>query len=89
MRRRRRRREANLCLRHCLQFSSLAYDLTHKSRRRMYDLKIQEIKIPGVLNLSSLCNFKLFASTFEGNNSHQKLRNCWVAKKLNLKLQNF
>ena len=55
----------------------------------MYDLEIQEIKIPGVLNLSSLCNFKLFASTFEGNNSHQKFRNCWVAKKLNLKLQNF
>ena len=55
----------------------------------MYDLEIQEIKIPGVMNLSSLCNFKLFASTFEGNNSHQKLRNCWVAKKLNLKLQNF
>ena len=26
--------------------------------------------------------FQLFASNIEGNISHQKLRNCWVAKKL-------
>ena len=49
--------------------------------------KFKKLKYP--INLNSLCNFKLFASTFEGNISHQKLRNCWVAKKLKLKLQNF
>ena len=32
--------------------------------------------------LIKLSNFQLFASNIEGNISHQKLRNCWVAKKL-------
>ena len=29
---------ANLCGRHCLYFSLLAYDLTHRSRDRIYEL---------------------------------------------------
>ena len=32
--------------------------------------------------LSNLCNFQLFASSIKGNIRHQKLQNCWVAKKL-------
>ena len=32
-------------------------------------------------DLIKLSDFQLFASGIEGNNSHQKLRNCWVAKK--------
>ena len=32
--------------------------------------------------LIKLRNFQLFASSIEGNIRHQKLRNCWVAKKL-------
>ena len=32
--------------------------------------------------LIKLSNFQLFASSIEGNIRHQKLRNCWVAKKL-------
>ena len=32
--------------------------------------------------LIKLSNFQLFASNIEGHTSHQKLRNCWVAKKL-------
>ena len=39
-------------------------------------------KLKDLIQLSDLCNFQLFASSIEGNNSHQKLRNCWVAKKL-------
>ena len=35
-----------------------------------------------LIKLSNLCNFQLFASSIEGNIRHQKLRNCWVAKKL-------
>ena len=30
---------ANLCWRHCLHYSSLAYHLTHRSRGRIYELK--------------------------------------------------
>ena len=54
----------------------------------MYDLEIPKIKLPDS-DLRRLSSFKLFASTFEGNIRHQKLLNCWVAKKLKLKLQNF
>ena len=35
-----------------------------------------------LIKLGSLCNFQLFASNTERNISHQKLRNCCVAKKL-------
>ena len=41
---------------------------------------MQELK--ELIKLSNLCNFQLFASSIEGNIRHQKLRNCWVAKKL-------
>ena len=41
---------------------------------------MQELK--KLIKLSNLCNFQLFASSIEGNIRHQKLRNCWVAKKL-------
>ena len=34
------------------------------------------------MKLSNLCNFQLFACNIEGNISHQKLRNCRVAKTL-------
>ena len=36
-------------------------------------------KLKELIKLSNLCNFQLFASNIEGNISHQKLRNCWVA----------
>ena len=39
-------------------------------------------KLKELIKLSDLRSFQLFASSIEGNNSHQKLRNCWVAKKL-------
>ena len=39
-------------------------------------------KLKELIKLSNLCNFQLFASDIEGNISHQKLRNCCVAKKL-------
>ena len=39
-------------------------------------------KLKEQIKLSNLCNFQLFASSIEGNISHQKLRICWVAKKL-------
>ena len=39
-------------------------------------------KLKELIKLSNLCNFQLFASNIEGNISHQKLRNCCVAKKL-------
>ena len=39
-------------------------------------------KLKELIKLSDLYNFQLFASSIEGNISHQKLRNCWVAKKL-------
>ena len=39
-------------------------------------------KLKELIKLSNLCDFQLFASNIEGNISHQKLRNCWVAKKL-------
>ena len=35
-----------------------------------------------VEELINLCNFQLFASNNQGNSSHQKLQNCWVAKRL-------
>jgi len=38
-------------------------------------------KLKELIKLSNLCNFQLFASSIEGNMRHQKLRNCWVAKK--------
>ena len=62
-----------------LRFSSLAYALNHRSRGRIYELNA---KVERAVKLSNLCNFQLFASDIEGNISHQKLRNCWVAKKL-------
>ena len=39
-------------------------------------------KLKELIKLSNLCNFQLFASSVEGNIRHQKLRNCWVEKKL-------
>ena len=39
-------------------------------------------KLKELIKLSNLCNFQLFASSIEGNYRHQKLRNCWVAKRL-------
>ena len=39
-------------------------------------------KLKELIKLSNLCNFQLFASSIEGNIRHQKLRNCWGAKKL-------
>ena len=46
-------------------------------------------KLKELIQLSDLCNFQLlirrvdkYASSTEGNISHQKLRNCWVAKKI-------
>ena len=50
-----------------------------RSRGRMYELNAL---LKELINLSNLCKFQLFASNIEGNISHQKLRNCWVAKKL-------
>ena len=35
-------------------------------------------KLKDLIKLSDLCNLSFFA--IEGNNSHQKLRNYWVAK---------
>ena len=43
---------------------------------------MQKLKELIKLKLSNICNFQLFASNIEGNISHQKLRICWVAKKL-------
>ena len=42
------------------------------------------LKLKGlvIIKFSNLCNFQLFVSIIEENISHQKLRNCWVAKKL-------
>ena len=39
-------------------------------------------KLKELIKLNNLCNFQLFASSIERNIRHQKLRNCWVAKKL-------
>ena len=39
-------------------------------------------KLKDLIKLRNLCNFQLFASSIDGNISHQKLRNCCVAKKL-------
>ena len=39
-------------------------------------------KLKELIKVSNLRNFQLFASDIEGNISHQKLLNCWVAKKL-------
>ena len=41
---------------------------------------MQELK--ELIKLRNLCNFQLFASSTGGNIRHQKLQNCWVAKKL-------
>ena len=38
-------------------------------------------KLKELIKLSNLWNIQLFASSLEGNIRHQKLRNCWVAKK--------
>ena len=38
-------------------------------------------KLKELIKVSNLRNFQLFASDIEGNISHQKLPNCWVAKK--------
>ena len=39
-------------------------------------------KLKELIKLSNLCNFQLYTRNIEGNISHQKLRNCCVAKKL-------
>ena len=39
-------------------------------------------KLKELIKLINLRNFQLFESSIEGNIRHQKLRNCWVAKKL-------
>ena len=39
-------------------------------------------KLIELIKLRNLSYFQLFASSIEGNIRHQKLRNCWVAKKL-------
>ena len=39
-------------------------------------------KLKELIKLSNLRNFQLYTSNIEGNISHQKLRNCCVAKKL-------
>ena len=39
-------------------------------------------KLKELIKLTNLLNFQLFASNIDGNISHQKLRNCWVAKVL-------
>ena len=39
-------------------------------------------KLKELTKLINLGNFQLFESSIEGNIRHQKLRNCWVAKKL-------
>ena len=39
-------------------------------------------KLKELIKLRNVWNFQLFASNIEGNISHQKLRNCCVAKKL-------
>ena len=46
----------------------------------VYMILMQKLK--ELIKLSNLCNFQLSASSIEENISHQKLRNCWVAKKL-------
>ena len=61
-------------LRHCLHFSSLAYYYTHRSRGRIN----AKVKIADQVEQS----VQFFSSLLEGNISHQKLRNCCVAKQL-------
>ena len=39
-------------------------------------------KLKELIKLSNLCHFQLFASSIEGNIRHQKLRSCWVVKKV-------
>ena len=39
-------------------------------------------KLKELINLSILRSIQLFLSNIEGNTSHRKFRNCWVAKKL-------
>ena len=39
-------------------------------------------KLKEMIKLNNLCTFQLIASSIEGHIKHQKLRNCWVAKKL-------
>ena len=56
-----------------LHISSLAYDLTHRSRGRIH---IHELN--SKLERAYLL---IFAGNIEGNISHQKLRNCWVTKR--------
>ena len=46
----------------------------------VYTNEMQKLK--ELIKLSNYCNFQLFACNIEGNISHQKLRNCCVAKKL-------
>ena len=61
-------------LRHCLHFSSLAYYYTHRSRGRI------NAKVKRADQVEQSVQF--FSSLLEGNISHQKLRNCCVAKQL-------
>ena len=71
---------ANLFWCHCLHFSSLAYDSTHTSRGSRYEPNAKIERADWVEEFVQF--FQLFASNIEGNISHQKLRNCCVAKKL-------
>ena len=64
-----------------LRSSFTFYDLTHRIRGRIYEPKLMQ-KFTELIKLSSLYNFQLFASNTDGNISHQKPRNCCVAKKL-------
>ena len=55
----------------------LSYDLTWK-HRRMYELNLKDLK--ELVNLSNLCNFRLFTSTIKGHRSNRKPPICCVAK---------
>ena len=62
---------------HCLHFCSLAYELTHRRRRRICKLGSK------IERASKFEEFvQLFAINNKENSSKQKLQNCWMAKTL-------
>ena len=61
-------------------FFIISIRLTSQKGVAVYTNQTQKLKEH--ITLSNLCNFQLFLSNTEGNICYQKLRNCWVAKKL-------
>ena len=71
--------QANLCWRHCLLFSSLAYDLTHRSRGGIYELNA---KVERADKVGQFVQFSALCEQYWKKYQPPKLRNCCVAKKL-------